>query len=126
GTFGHIDILVNNAGIFTQSLVEELSVADWDRVLNVNLRGTFLYALCAASHARAGMGTHHQHRLTARLHRRPRGCALLRQQGRGDSLYESAGQGGGDQERARERHSPRSHTHRSAGLGDRGTASYDA
>lgn len=40
--FGHIDILVNNAGIFTQSLVENLPVADWDRVLNVNLRGTFL------------------------------------------------------------------------------------
>jgi 3-oxoacyl-[acyl-carrier protein] reductase len=40
--FGHIDILVNNAGIFTQSLVENLPVADWDRVLNVNLRGMFL------------------------------------------------------------------------------------
>ncbi len=41
-TFGHIDILVNNAGIFTQALVEKLSVEDWDRVLGVNLRGTFL------------------------------------------------------------------------------------
>lgn len=41
-TFGHVDILVNNAGIFTQSLVEALSIEDWDRVLNVNLRGTFL------------------------------------------------------------------------------------
>jgi 3-oxoacyl-[acyl-carrier protein] reductase len=40
--FGHIDILVNNAGIFTQSLVENLSIADWDKVLGVNLRGTFL------------------------------------------------------------------------------------
>ncbi len=42
GAFGHIDILVNNAGIFTQGLVEDLPVADWDRVINVNLRGTFL------------------------------------------------------------------------------------
>lgn len=41
-TFGHVDILVNNAGIFTQSLVEVLPIEDWDRVLNVNLRGTFL------------------------------------------------------------------------------------
>ncbi len=41
-TFGHIDILVNNAGIFTQALVEKLSVDDWDRVIGVNLRGTFL------------------------------------------------------------------------------------
>ena len=40
--FGHIDILVNNAGIFTQALVENLTIADWDKVLGVNLRGTFL------------------------------------------------------------------------------------
>lgn len=42
--FGHIDILVNNAGIFTQDLVENLTIADWDKVLGVNLRGTFLCA----------------------------------------------------------------------------------
>jgi len=41
-TFGHVDILVNNAGIFTQSLLETMPIEDWDRVLNVNLRGTFL------------------------------------------------------------------------------------
>jgi 3-oxoacyl-[acyl-carrier protein] reductase len=40
--FGRVDILVNNAGIFTQWLLEDMPVADWDRVLNVNLRGTFL------------------------------------------------------------------------------------
>jgi len=40
--FGHVDILVNNAGIFTQSLLENLAVSDWDRVVGVNLRGTFL------------------------------------------------------------------------------------
>jgi len=44
GDFGHIDILVNNAGIFTQALVENLSITDWDKVLGVNLRGTFLCA----------------------------------------------------------------------------------
>ncbi|HEY7431338.1 MAG TPA: 3-oxoacyl-ACP reductase family protein [Streptosporangiaceae bacterium] len=42
GRFGRVDILVNNAGIFTQSLLADLPVADWDRVVNVNLRGTFL------------------------------------------------------------------------------------
>lgn len=41
-TFGQVDILVNDAGIFTQSLLEDLPVADWDRVIAVNLRGTFL------------------------------------------------------------------------------------
>lgn len=39
---GQVDVLVNNAGIFTQSLVQDMSVAEWDRVLAVNLRGTFL------------------------------------------------------------------------------------
>ena len=40
--FGRVDILVNNAGIFTQSLLEDMPVADWDRVIAVNLRGPFL------------------------------------------------------------------------------------
>ncbi len=40
--FGSVDVLVNNAGIFTQDLVENLLLADWDRVIGVNLRGTFL------------------------------------------------------------------------------------
>jgi len=42
GRFGRVDILVNNAGIFTESLIENLSIDDWDRVVNTNLRGTFL------------------------------------------------------------------------------------
>ncbi|MCU1557706.1 MAG: 3-oxoacyl-[acyl-carrier protein] reductase [Microbacteriaceae bacterium] len=40
--FGRVDILVNNAGIFTESLLENMPVDDWDRVVGVNLRGTFL------------------------------------------------------------------------------------
>ncbi len=40
--FGRVDILVNNAGIFTESLLENMAVDDWDRVVNTNLRGTFL------------------------------------------------------------------------------------
>jgi 3-oxoacyl-[acyl-carrier protein] reductase len=39
---GRVDVLVNNAGIFTQSLLEDMPVEDWDRVLAVNLRGPFL------------------------------------------------------------------------------------
>jgi len=42
GRFGRVDILVNNAGIFTEALIENLSVEDWDRVMNTNLRGVFL------------------------------------------------------------------------------------
>ncbi len=40
--FGRVDVLVNNAGIFTEALVEVMSIEDWDRVVNTNLRGTFL------------------------------------------------------------------------------------
>jgi 3-oxoacyl-[acyl-carrier protein] reductase len=40
--FARIDILVNNAGIFTESLIESMPIEDWDRVVNTNLRGTFL------------------------------------------------------------------------------------
>jgi len=37
-----VDILVNNAGVESGQSLEKLSVADWDRVLEVNLRGAFL------------------------------------------------------------------------------------
>jgi 3-oxoacyl-[acyl-carrier protein] reductase len=40
--FGRVDILVNNACIVTESLLEDMPIADWDRVVGVNLRGTFL------------------------------------------------------------------------------------
>jgi NAD(P)-dependent dehydrogenase (short-subunit alcohol dehydrogenase family) len=40
---GHCDILVNNAGIMAPvTPLEELPTAVWDRVMNVNLRGSFL------------------------------------------------------------------------------------
>lgn len=39
--FGKIDILVNNAGITKDTLMLRMSEADWDAVINVNLKGTF-------------------------------------------------------------------------------------
>lgn len=39
---GRIDILVNNAGITRDQLLMRMSEADWDAVLNINLKGTFL------------------------------------------------------------------------------------
>ena len=41
-TFGGLDILVNNAGITRDKLLKDMSVEDWDAVLNLNLRATFL------------------------------------------------------------------------------------
>lgn len=40
--FGVIDILVNNAGITKDTLVIRMKDDDWDAVINVNLKGTFL------------------------------------------------------------------------------------
>lgn len=39
---GSVDILVNNAGILHRGEVEQTSLADWNRVLSVNLTGAFL------------------------------------------------------------------------------------
>jgi 3-oxoacyl-[acyl-carrier protein] reductase len=40
--FGRIDILVNDAGIYLKSSVVDMSEADWDRTLDINLGGNFL------------------------------------------------------------------------------------
>lgn len=41
-SFGPIDVLVNNAGVFARGEVAQLDVEVWERVLDVNLKGTFL------------------------------------------------------------------------------------
>jgi NAD(P)-dependent dehydrogenase (short-subunit alcohol dehydrogenase family) len=46
--FGRVDILVNNAGILAFKPFLELTDEDWDRTLNVNLKGQFLCARAAA------------------------------------------------------------------------------
>lgn len=40
---GRVDILVNNAGITRDTLLMRMSEADWDAVLDINLKGTFLF-----------------------------------------------------------------------------------
>jgi NAD(P)-dependent dehydrogenase (short-subunit alcohol dehydrogenase family) len=42
GEFGRLDILVNNSGVFDGAPIEELSLATWRKVLDVNLTGPFL------------------------------------------------------------------------------------
>lgn len=46
--FGHIDILVNSAANFVQTPFPAMSVADWDEVIDTNLRGPFLCARAVA------------------------------------------------------------------------------
>lgn len=50
--FGGLDILVNNAGIIRDRMVFNMSDDEWDSVLRVNLRGTFLTTRAATDHWR--------------------------------------------------------------------------
>lgn len=45
--YGRIDVLINNAGLMPQSLLERLKVDEWDRMIDVNLKGV-LYGIAAA------------------------------------------------------------------------------
>lgn len=47
-TLGGVGILINNAGIFPRSPFLELAEAEWDAVIGVNLKGSFLCAQAAA------------------------------------------------------------------------------
>jgi 3-oxoacyl-[acyl-carrier protein] reductase len=51
--FGRIDILVNNAGIANIQKIEEISEADWDELIDVNLKSTFLVTQAVLAGMRA-------------------------------------------------------------------------
>lgn len=46
--FGRLDILVNNAGVTRDNLAMRMKDEEWDLVLGINLRGTFLFTRAAA------------------------------------------------------------------------------
>jgi len=46
-TYGRIDVIINNAGLMPQSLLEQLKVDEWDRMIDVNIKGV-LYGIAAA------------------------------------------------------------------------------
>jgi NAD(P)-dependent dehydrogenase (short-subunit alcohol dehydrogenase family) len=56
-TFGGVHILINNAGILYPTSVATMDEDEWDRVINVNLKGTFLCAQAVlAPMKKAGWG----------------------------------------------------------------------
>jgi NADP-dependent 3-hydroxy acid dehydrogenase YdfG len=47
--FGRIDVMINNAGLMPHSPLERLKVDEWDRMIDVNIKGV-LYGIAAALH----------------------------------------------------------------------------
>ena len=64
---GPIDILVNNAGIIRRADAVDFTEADWDDVIDVNLKALFFLSQAFARQVIAGRprGAHRQHRLAA-------------------------------------------------------------
>jgi NADP-dependent 3-hydroxy acid dehydrogenase YdfG len=55
---GRIDVMINNAGLMPQALLERLQIAEWDQMIDVNLKGV-LYGIAAAlPHMRAQKSGH--------------------------------------------------------------------
>jgi len=50
--FGGLDILVNNAGIMFEKTVDEMTEADWDQMMDINLKAPFLLTKAALPHLR--------------------------------------------------------------------------
>lgn len=53
---GRLDILVNNAGFMQEARAEDMSLADWNRMIAVNLTAPFLLIKAALPHLRASRG----------------------------------------------------------------------
>ena len=56
GAFGRLDILINMASVYVRRPFDELTLADWDAAMQVDLRAAFLCARAAVPHMRAQGG----------------------------------------------------------------------
>lgn len=50
GQYGRIDILFNNAGIYVEKTAEDTTEEEWNRVMDINVKGTFLVSKYAIPH----------------------------------------------------------------------------
>ncbi|PJJ18087.1 3-oxoacyl-[acyl-carrier protein] reductase [Janthinobacterium sp. 67] len=66
--FGRVDILVNNAGVFLPGAIDDFSLEDFDKTLNVNVRAVFVAIKAAVAHMPTGgriinIGSTNAHRM---------------------------------------------------------------
>ena len=57
-TFGRIDVIINNAGVMPLSPLAELKVAEWDRMIDVNIRGVLHGIAAVLPHFKERKGGH--------------------------------------------------------------------
>ncbi len=55
--FGGLDILVNNAGIGVQGTIEEMTLAEWEKLMSINLNGVIYATRAGMPHLRDGTGS---------------------------------------------------------------------
>ncbi len=73
--FGRLDVLLNVAGILLLEHTHETSLAQWQKVLDVNLTGTFLFCKAALPHLLASRGNIVNTASTSALNGMPYGAA---------------------------------------------------
>ena len=103
---GGLDVLVNNAGVGVTARLIDTPLADYDRVMNVNVRGCLLYAQHAYPHLARQSRLHDPHRLGRGDLGRAGDRALLGDQGRRGHAGQDARAGRRPGRRALERAVP--------------------
>jgi NADP-dependent 3-hydroxy acid dehydrogenase YdfG len=57
-TYGRIDVMINNAGLMPQSPLERLKIDEWNRMIDVNIKGVLFGIAAALPYMQAQRGGH--------------------------------------------------------------------
>lgn len=95
GRYGKLDVLVNNAGIAPTSLLDELRVADWEEMVDVNIKGV-LWGIAAALPVfrQQSFGHFGNHRFDGRIDHQADHGGLFRHEVRGARDLRGSASGG--------------------------------